>query len=198
MPQREQGPRRRRRRSSAEIARLKALRQAHAERLERVRADEQRVEDALEPFAAAAEAIAAAEQRHENGLAKVAAKLERDLADLDRARARVVDAASDERQKLKDALDVETGKLRAVMGESVVAIHEVGTGMPETAELLGITLREARSLAAAANRSAERTRELDTSLEEISDESVHTTPTEGGDVVGVADQWRPEPDPEED
>lgn len=152
MPQDEERPIRRRRRSSAEVARLKALRQAHAEKLERARRDEQRVDDALAPFAEAAEAIAASKRRHEERCERIAARLERDLADLERARAKAIEAAAAERRALKAVLDDETGELRAVMGESVRAIREVGTGMPETAALLGVSVSEARRLAAAARR----------------------------------------------
>ncbi|MBN9743579.1 hypothetical protein DMP23_21290 [Amycolatopsis sp. A1MSW2902] len=195
MPEREQGQRRRRRRSSAEIVRLKALRQAHAERLERVRADEQRVEDALGPFAAAAGAIAEAEQRQADRLAKVEAKLERELADLDSARAKAIDAAGDERRKLKDALDAETDRLRAEMGASVIAIRNAGTGMPETAELLGITVREARSLVAAANRNASH------ATEEKASPTAHTAAAQTAeasnedDMSGARGEWRPGADP---
>ncbi|GAA1027143.1 MULTISPECIES: hypothetical protein [Amycolatopsis] len=154
MPQDEQRQSRRRRRSSAEVARLKALRQAHAEKLERVRQDEQRIDDALAPFAEAAEAIAAAKRRYEERCARIAARLERDLADLDRARAKAVEAAAAERGALKEVLDDETDELRAVMGQSVRTIREVGTGMPETAALLGVSVGEARRLAAVAKRAA--------------------------------------------
>lgn len=155
MPQ-DESPTRRRRRSSAEVARLKALRQAHAQKLERARQDEQRIDDALVPFAEAAEAIAVAERRHDERCARIAARLERDLADLDRVRTKAVEAAAAERRALKTALDDETDELRAVMGESVRAIREVGTGMPETASLLGVSVSEARRLAAAAKRRTRR------------------------------------------
>ncbi|MFE3175917.1 hypothetical protein ACFXI3_30130 [Amycolatopsis sp. NPDC059235] len=196
MPQDEDRPIRRRRRSSAEIARLKALRQAHAEKLERVRQDEQRIDNALAPFAEAAEAIAAAERRHEDRCARITARLERDLADLDRAREKAIEEAAVERRALKTALDDETGKLRAVMGESVKTIREVGTGMPETAALLGVSVGEARRLAVAAKRLA---REASSTGSSADGGVPETPPSESAPVLGrgadaVTDAEQREPD----
>ncbi|MYW96253.1 hypothetical protein G3I59_38005 [Amycolatopsis rubida] len=93
------------------------------------------------------------------------------MADLDRSRAKAIEAADAERRALKAVLDEETGELRAVMGESVRAVREVGTGMPETAALLGVSVGEARRLAAAARRLNPQA----SSAGSVADSTVHET-----------------------
>lgn len=142
----EKTPRRRKRRSSAELERLEAARRKRSDQLERERENERKVDAALEPFAEAAENITAVRRKRDDRLATLDEQLAGKLATLDRQKA----AKAVEYDTLKDtvraAADGEIAHWRAVMARSVREIRGADVTASDTAEILRISVREVTAL----------------------------------------------------
>ncbi|MET8848614.1 hypothetical protein [Amycolatopsis sp. NPDC004625] len=141
---------RRKRRSSATLERLEAVRRRRAEQLERERENEARVDAALGPFAEAVTAIEAVERRREDRIGALEAQLERRLAELDRQRAAKVAEFERAAEQVRADAEMEIGEWRAVMATSVAEIRASDVGAAETAALLGISAKAVTTLSRSA------------------------------------------------
>ncbi|MEV6871710.1 hypothetical protein [Amycolatopsis sp. NPDC051128] len=151
---------RRKRRSSATLARLEAARHRRVEQLERERENEARVDAALGPFVEAMTAIEAVERRRDDRIGALEAQLGRRLAELDRQRAAKVAEFEWSAEQVRADAEMEIGEWRAVMATSVAEIRAADVGAAETGALLGISAKAvtalSRSAAAASDVDGQR------------------------------------------
>ncbi|MET8997200.1 hypothetical protein [Amycolatopsis sp. NPDC004169] len=150
MVERQSKTTRRKRRSSATLARLEASRRRRVEQLERERENERRVDAALGPFAEAVTAIEAVERRLEDRIGALGAQLDRKLAELDRQRAAKVAEFERSAEQVRADAEMEIGEWRSVMATAVAEIRAADVGAAETAVLLGISAKAVTALSRSA------------------------------------------------
>ncbi|KFZ77112.1 hypothetical protein ED92_39225 [Amycolatopsis sp. MJM2582] len=136
----------RRRRSTAALERLESARRRRAEQLERERANERRIDEALGPFAEAAAAVESIERKRDSRITALEEQLERKLAELDRQKEVKTGEHHRRCDEVRADAAMEIAEWREVMSASVRQIRAAEVTLSATATLLGLPVKAVTAL----------------------------------------------------
>ncbi|WP_410585441.1 hypothetical protein [Amycolatopsis sp. lyj-108] len=136
----------RRRRSTAALERLESARRRRAEQLERERANERRIDEALGPFAEAAAAVESIERKRNGRISALEDQLDRKLAELDRQKEVKTGEHHRRCDEVRADAEMEIAEWRQVMSASVRQIRAAEVTLSATATLLGLPVKTVTAL----------------------------------------------------
>ncbi|MGY6658627.1 hypothetical protein ACXIZN_41360 [Amycolatopsis sp. TRM77291] len=176
----------RRRRSTAALERLESARRRRVEQLERDRANERRIDEALGPFAEAAAAVESIERKRDGRISALEEQLDRRLAELDRQKEVKTGEHHRRCDEVRADAEMEIAEWRRVMSASVRQIRAAEVTLNATATLLGLPVKAVTALLRdSADDEAEATA-LTSTAPERSSGRVGASGVDGGTPVNAA------------